>query len=86
MKYKINEDYHLTTDKYNYIVNKRYKKQGGGTSFKIDGYHSTINSALKAIADNVVLQSDISDLRKLCDKLDGLKRDIDAMEFGGAPL
>lgn len=86
MKYKINEDYNLTTDKYNYIVNKRYKKQDGGSAFKIDSYHSTINSALKSIADNSVLQSDVSDLQKLCDKLDSLKRDIDDMEFGGVSL
>lgn len=81
MELQINKDYKITTDKLNFILNKRYKKEDGSVGFKIIGYFGTINNAMKSIVNNVTLQSDATEFQTLCDQVDAIKKDIDAIDF-----
>lgn len=83
MELQINADYKVTSDAYNYILNERYTKRNKETAYKVVGYHSTLNSALKQIVNSVLLESDADNFKTLCDKLDSIKRDIDAIDYGG---
>ena len=72
-----------TSDTYNYILNERYTKRNKETAYKVVGYHSTLNSALKQITNSVLLESDADNFKTLCEKLNGIKRDKDAINYGG---
>lgn len=77
MQIQINSDYMVTSDKYNFILNERYKKKKGeGFSYKIISYHGTLESVLNAFVTLNIKSSNAENFKQLFSEIEQMKIDI----------
>jgi len=82
MEIMVGQNYKITSDPLNIVLNKKYfkkDKQGNVTeeeAFKQIGYYNTLNSALNALIEKEIKGSDAISLDELKKYVEGVKEDI----------
>ena len=61
MKLRINDQYQITTDEYQYIVNRKRTRKGK-LDWDAESYHPTFQGALQHIGERLVRDSDAQTL------------------------
>jgi hypothetical protein len=82
MEILINKKYRLTSDSYNYMLEKSFtagdkSKKAGEIGWKTIGYYSTISAALKGLLDKVCKSSKAKSIEDLERLVSSVKSDID---------
>lgn len=86
---KINEEYNLTSDSLNWILQKRFekkKKEGEENKpteygFKDIGYYPNPKMALKDMLDREIRGTGIEDFKTVIEKIDELKETINNLNI-----
>lgn len=74
---KINKDYDLEIDSIGtYILKYHYTSKVNTPATKDVGYFGTPHQALNGCLKHGIIQTDLKDLKTVCDKLDELGEDI----------
>jgi len=82
MEIMVGQNYKITSDALNIILNKKYfkkDKEGNITeeeAFKQIGYYNTLNVALNALIEKEIKGSDAISLDELQKHVEGVKEDI----------
>ena len=80
MQIKINDNYIIKTDAYNYTLFEIKQTKKGDEVGKeyLDeiGYFSTLAGALYGCAEKGIMKSDLIGVQEICQRLDELKSDI----------
>ena len=82
MELRLTDDYRLTTDAYNYILQKRRVIQDeesenfGKESWSNVSYHGRFKDVISKLIDLEIKQSDVTDLQELEDLIFMVERDI----------
>lgn len=77
---KINEDYRVTSDPLNYMLQERYiiqsGKNKGEPAWKTLGYHTTLEQTLMHYLEYGVKNSNAENIVELSDTINNIKKEI----------
>lgn len=77
MRIELENDYVITSDSYNYVLNKKTISDGEKTKgeeiLKPIAYHTTLHMVLKSYTDKVLLSSQATTLKELKNELTTIK-------------
>lgn len=86
---RIDEDYKITSDEYQYILqekkvkkNSKDKENIGETYWVSRGYHGSIESALKGYKKVKIHHSDIKNIEQLLNKIEEIDKKIESVLKG----
>ncbi|EOB4980257.1 hypothetical protein ACHEXM_002020 [Listeria monocytogenes] len=81
MKIKINEDYVIRSNQYQYVLSKpKGTDKNGMEQYNDIGYFPTIEKALEAFAENHIRTSEISGFKELAQEVKMVRELLDAIK------
>lgn len=86
MNLQVGENYLLTADTYNIILNKRYKKQTkegepAQYGWQQSAFYSTIEKAFLGLLEKKIKESDVATVNELIEEIRLAKSEIAAASF-----
>ena len=77
MELKLNDSYVITTDQYNYTLNKIFiNKKNGEEYFSPVGYYSNLNNLIDSLINKEVRESDVKSISGVLEVIEDVRKDI----------
>lgn len=76
---QVGKNYKVVSDSLNVTLYKRYASRAGDEKWKVAGYYSSIKSALSALVDCEVKETELKDLATVSQKQDELYKLIESL-------
>lgn len=77
MELKLNDSYVITTDQYNYTLNKiLVNKKNGEEYLSPVGYYSNLNNLIDSLINKEVRESDVRSISDVLEVIEDVRKDI----------
>ncbi len=70
------DPYKITSDSYNFILNRKIISKRGKETLEVVGYYATLEGVLRRLVGEAVGDSDVETVQQLVDKLEAVQAQI----------
>lgn len=77
MELKLNDSYVITTDQYNYTLNKILTNKKNGEEYLSPvGYYSNLNNLIDSLINKEIRESDVKSISGVLEVIEDVRKDI----------
>jgi len=72
----LNDKWHITTDRYNYILQRKCRRKTGKIYYTDEAYFNTIEEMIDSLLDKEIREAEAKSLRALKKEVEGIRNEI----------